>query len=216
MELISAPRVQLTLPFNGEPILALRRRLPFGPSSRRSHRRRVSRPILMPISPKPAASDSAESPACANRSNSSRCGSNWAVAWLRGCRTWATAWASVVGRGAVSGEGMGSDMVASGSLYAWRVGRARGAPEAHSKRKRLDVGVLPYCFVLFLFGESAYFLGSFSGWFIRLGDFLGFVSGALVELISLSYRFHWVVGHFSGRVIPGFFNLSLVAGGGGC
>ncbi len=184
--------------------------------SRWSQRRMVSRPILMPISPKPMASVSAESPASASRSNSSRCGSSCAVAWLRGCRDWATAWASVVGRGVVGGEWMGNDMVLDGPLYAWWSGRARGAPRAHSKRKRLDVGVLPYFFVLFLLGNSACFLSSCIGSFIRLVDCLDFGFGILVELVSLDLWFHRFSVHFSAREVLGFVCPSSVVGGGGC
>jgi hypothetical protein len=135
------------------------------PSSRWSHRRIVSRPISMPIRRRPPTNDSADSPAWASRSNSSRCGSNWAVAWLRGCRAWATAWDSVVGRAVASGEWMGSDMGADGAQYAWWSGGARGAPRAQSKRQRLDVGVIPHCFLLVLVarwvGRSG-FVGDYS------------------------------------------------------
>ncbi len=186
------------------------------PNSRWSHRRMVSRPISMPISRRPPTNDSADSPACASRNNFSRCGSSCAVAWLRGCRAWATAWSSVVGRGVVSGEWMGSDMVVNGSLYAWWLGRARGAPWAQSKRKRLDVGVLPYFFLLFLLDEVGFFLGSVISWFIGLVDFLVFHFGVIVELVYLSSRFPRLLGHFSGRVILGSVEPSLVVGGGGC
>ena len=130
----------------------LRRRVGVFPRSCRSHRRSVSWPISMPSNRRPRARDSTDSPDWRSRSNSSRCGSNCAVAWLRGCRAWATAWASVVGRGGVGGEWMGSDMVVNGSPYAGWWGGARGAPGAPSKRPRLDVGVLPSAFYLFLFG----------------------------------------------------------------
>jgi hypothetical protein len=111
---------------------------------------------------------------------------------------------------------MGSDMVVNRPLYAWWLGRARGAPEARSKRKRLDVGVLPYCFVLFLLDESAYLLGSFVNWFIRLVDFFDFDYGVLVESVSLSFWFHRLAVHFSGRVVLGVYCPRLVAGGGEC
>lgn len=184
--------------------------------SRRSHCRIVSRPISIPISRRPPTSVSADSPAWANRSNSSRCGSSCAVAWLRGCRAWATAWASVVGREVMSGEWMGNDMGANAAQYVWWSGSARGAPRAHSKRKRLDVGVLPYFFVLFLLDESGFILGSLIGWFIWLVDFLDFVLGVSVELVPLSYWVHWFDVHFPGRVVLGFFGPSFAAGGGGC
>jgi len=116
-----------------------------------SHRRIVSQPISMPMSRRPLTSDSADSPACRRRSNSSRWGSNWAVAWFRGCRAWATAWVNVVGRRVANGEWMGNDMGADALLYGWWSGGARGAPQAQSKRQRLDVGVLPSSF-LFISG----------------------------------------------------------------
>jgi len=81
----------------------------------------------------------------------------------------------------------------------------------------LDVGVLSYCFVLFLLGEAGFFLssfiGSFIGSFIRLVDFTVFVSGALVELVSLSRWFAGFVSHF----LSGFsLGSGLIFGGGGC
>ena len=182
----------------------------------RSHRRMVSRPISIPMSRRPPTNDSTEAPARLNRSNSSRCGSNRTVAWLRGCRACATAWASVVGGVATDGEWPGNDMGASGSLYAWWSGGARGAPGAHSKRIRLDVGVLPYFFVLFLLGESVHSLCSFIGWFIRLIDFLDFVFGVLVESVSLRFGFPSFSVHFSNEITLGSFDPSLFVGGGGC
>jgi hypothetical protein len=193
-----------------------RRLTGFLPSWSCSHRRRVSRPISIPISRRPPTSDSADSPAWASRSNSSRCASSCAVAWLRGCRAWATAWASVVGRAVVSGEWMGSDMVASGSLYAWWLGRARGAPKAHSKRKRLDVGVLPYFFLLFLFSELSSFFSFVVSWFIGLVDFVVFHFLVLVELVYLSSWFLSLVGRFLSRFFYSSYSQSLVTGGGGC
>lgn len=182
----------------------------------RSHRRMVSRPISIPMSRRPPTNDSADAPARLNRSNSSRCGSSRTVAWLRGCRACATAWASVVGGVVTDWEWPGNDMGADGALYAWWSGGARGAPGAHSKRIRLDVGVLPYFFVLFLLAESVYSLSSFIGWFIRLVDFLGFVFGVIVELVVLSFWFDWLVFGFGGRVLLLSFGPSLAAGGGGC
>ena len=186
------------------------------PNSRSSQRRRVSRPISMPTSRRPAASVSTDSPACRSRSNSSRWDASRTVAWLRGNRDCSTAWAKVVGRGGVGEAYVGSDMVVVGERYVWCLGSARGAPQAQSKRKRLDVGVLPYCFVLFLLGESAYYLNSFIGWFMGLVDFLDFVIGVLVELVSLSFWLSRFSVHFSGRVLLGFVGRRLVAGGGGC
>lgn len=144
-------------------------------SSRSSQRRMVSRPTSIPINRRPPTSDSTDSPACLNCSNSSRCGSNCAVAWLRGCRAWATAWARVVGRRGLSEEWMGNDMVADGAQYAWSLSRARGAPRARSKRKRLDVGVLPYSFVLFLSDESDYISSLVSDWVVGLINSLSLV-----------------------------------------
>jgi hypothetical protein len=132
----------------------------------RSHRRMVSRPIPIPMSRRPPTKDSAEAPARLNRSNSSRCGSSRTVAWLRGCRACATAWASVVGGVVTDGERTGNDMGADGSLYAWWSGGARGAPGAHSKRIRLDVGVLYSCFVLFLLDDLSHRWGSILAWVV--------------------------------------------------
>lgn len=184
------------------------------PSSRWSHRRIVSRPISMPINRRPPTSDSADSPAWASRSNSSRCGSNWAVAWLRGCRTWATAWDSVVGRAVASGEWMGSDMGADEAQYMWWSGRARGAPRAQSKRQRLDVGVIPHCFLLVLVDRLIWFsgfLGGFEfGWIGWLKFSVGswfewFVFGELVESLSSGFQ-----------VGPCSLNSGWVYGGGEC
>ena len=185
------------------------------PNSCCSHLRMVSRPILIPINPRPTARVSAESPAWASRSNSSRCGSNCAVAWLRGCRAWATAWASVVGRGGVSGDWIGNDMGAIRAQYVWWSGRARGAPGAHSKRKRLDVGVLSYCFLLFWFSQLGSSLDFLVSEFTGLIDLLVFSFGSLAELDCLSA---WVLGliEFQSKFVFGIVGLSLVAGGGGC
>lgn len=186
------------------------------PNSRSSQRRMVSRPISMPSSRSPDARVSGESPAWCRRSSSSRCDVSCAVAWLRGCRTCSTAWAKVVGRGGVSEEYAGSDMGADGEWYEQRAVSASGAVGSWSKRKRLDVGVLPHFFVLFLLGESGFFLGSFVGWFIELVDFLIFVSGVFVGLVPLSRWLHRFVGRFSCRFVLGSLDPSLVAGGGGC
>lgn len=186
------------------------------PNSRSSQRRRVSRPISISISRRPAASVSTDSPACRSRSNSSRWGASLTVARLRGYRDCATASAKVVGRGVVSGEWLGSDMVVNGERYAWCSGIARGAPQAQSKRKRLDVGVLTYFFVLFLLDESGHFLSSLIGWFIRLVDFLDFVCCVSVKLVYLSRWFHRLAVHFSGSVVFSSLGPGLVLGGGGC
>ena len=198
----------------------LRRRVGFCPRSRRSHRRKVSWPISMPSNRKPRAKDSTDSPVWRSRSNSSRCGSNCAVAGLRGCRAWATAWTSVVGRGGVSGEWMGSDMVVNGSPYAWWLGGARGAPRAPSKRPRLDVGVLPSAFYLFLFGAPGCSSRSCPGW-VAGGKF-GFLSvsewrrcGACGESSDLESRgscFSAEVGGAGGSSRA----QSSAVGGGGC
>ena len=132
----------------------------FVPNCSCSQRRIVSRPISIPMSRRPPTSDSADSPACRRRSNSSRWDSSWAVAWFRGCRAWATAWVNVVGRTVANREWVGSDMGADAQRYGWWSGGARGAPQAHSKRQRLDVGVLPSLF-LFVFG--GYFGGQIGG-----------------------------------------------------
>ena len=186
----------------------------FQPNWRLSHRRIVSRPTLMPIRRRPPTRDSADSPTWANRSNSSRCGSNWAVAWSRGCRAWATAWVSVVGRAVASGEWMGSDMGVDGAPYAWWSGSARGAPRAQSKRKRLDVGVIPHCFLFDLVDR----LIGFSGFFVdlRFGRF-GWLK------LSVGSWFEWIVlGELVELLSSGFLVdpcsgiLGWVSGGGRC
>ncbi len=183
------------------------------PRSCLSHRRMVSRPISIPNKRRPPTSDSADSPARLKRSSSSRCGSSWAVAWLRGCRAWATAWASVVGRTGGNGWSMVSGWAVDGAQYAWRLGGARGAPRAHSKRKRLDVGVLPYCFLLSLLGEAVSIFGSFIGWLMELVDCLILVRWVLTGLVSLCRWFSGLLGRYLGR---SFFAPVLVFGGGGC
>ena len=183
------------------------------PRSCLSHRRMVSRPISIPNKRRPPTSDSADSPARLKRSSSSRCGSSWAVAWLRGCRAWATAWASVVGRTGGNGWSMVSGWAVDGAQYAWRLGGARGAPRAHSKRKRLDVGVLPYCFLLLLVGEAVLIFGSFIGRLMKWVDYLDLVRGDFVELVSLSRWFPWVLDRFSSWSSHG---SDSAFGGGGC
>ncbi len=198
----------------------LRRRVGFCPRSRRSHRRKVSWPISMPSNRKPRARDSTDSPVWRSRSNSSRCGSNCAVAGLRGCRAWATAWASVVGSGGVSGEWMGSDMVVNGSPYAWWLGGARGALWAPSKRTRLDVGVLPSSFYLFLFDAPGCSSRSCPGWvaggrfgFLSLGEWWRY--DACVESSDLESRGGCCRGG-AGSVDGSSRAQSLAGGGGGC
>lgn len=131
---------------------SLRRLCPAGrrPNSRASHSRSVSRPISIPNERRAAMSVSTDSPARRSRSRSSRCGSNWTVARLRGCRARATASSRLDGRAGVVGRYPGSDMAIDGEWYAWRCGGARGAPGVRSKRKRLDVGVIIHSF-LFVF-----------------------------------------------------------------
>jgi hypothetical protein len=68
-----------------------------------------------------------------------------------------------------------------GERYAQHQGGARGAPRAHSKRKRLDVGVLTYCFVLFLLDESGHLWCSLVGWLSDLVDSLSFGFRSLVK-----------------------------------
>lgn len=213
------PPYETGLPVAEPSPMGLRRTLRFGlaPISQASQRRMVSRPILMPINPSPMARLSAELPSRARRSNSSRCGSSLAVAWLRGWRDWATAWANVSGELGASGECVGNDMVAIGSPYAWWLGGARGAPKARSKRKRLDVGVLPYCFVLFSWGESIHCFRPFISWFIRLVGFLELSFEVLVELASWSLRLFFAEsGLLAVGIACRFFGPASVVGGGQC
>jgi hypothetical protein len=200
----------------GAPAVRLRRtlRLDLVPISRTSHRRMVSLPTLMPISPSPMARVSAELPSPARRSSSSRCGSSWAVAWLRGWRDLATAWAKVSDELGVSGACVGNDMAAIGSPYAWWLGRARGAPRARSKRKRLDVGVIPHYFLLVLMNRSVGFSCCFVDLrFGRLSEFSASVR-FFGECFDSDELFEWL----SAVVLRGFCRVSLGCcfGGGGC
>lgn len=137
------------------------------PSSRANQSRSVSRPISIPNERSAAMSVSTDSPACRSRSRSSRCGSSWIVARLRGCRARSTASSRLDGRMGVVGWCPGSDMVIDGEWYVWRRGGARDTPGARSKRKRLDVGVIipsfHFVFPLWL-SFSVHRLGS---WFIE-------------------------------------------------
>ena len=190
-----------------------------------SHRRMVSRPISMPSNRKPPTSDSTESPAWRSRSNSSRWTSSCAVAWLRGCRAWATAWASEVGAGGFDEECMGNDRVSDEIPYAWRPGIARGAPRAHSKRIRLDVGVSSYAFVFILVDDYGAYFGCLLHWWIHWHVLLRLHEGSfvewllnflLVETLSLVARVRSL-----NRLLSGFVglyrpDLFTVTGGGGC
>ena len=184
------------------------------PNSRWSHRRIVSRPISMPINRKPPTNDSADSPAWANRSNSSRCGSNWAVAWLRGCRAWDTAWVSVVGRTVASEEWMGSDMGADEAQYTWWSGRARGAPRAQSKRQRLDVGVIPHCFLLVLVDQRV----GYSGFVVDVSfswmSWLNFSVGSSCEYFVVGEYVEWLKSGVLSDVW--LMSSGWIYGGGGC
>ena len=209
-----------------DPLAVFRRRFAgLRPSSCWSHRRIVSRPIWIPIRRSPPTSDSADSPAALSRSNSSRCASSCAVAWLRGCRAWATAWASVVGRAVVGVVWMGNDMGVIGERYAQRSGSARGAVWVPSKRKRLDVGVLTYFFLLFWLGEVSSSYGFFVDWFIGSVDSLGlyfvflvgsFHSCSLVESVDLESLVSRLSDFSDYSVQFLCFELSLGSGGGGC
>jgi hypothetical protein len=111
-------------------------------------------------------------------------------------------------------EWMGSDMVFDEAWYACWSGDARVAPEAQSKRQRLDVGVIPHCFLLVLVGRLISFSGFLSdfgfGWLdwyvgsVVLGWVL-FVVGGLVESLSSGFQ-----------VGPCSLNSGWVYGGGGC
>ncbi len=99
------------------------------------------------------------------------------------------------------------------STYPASAGDATGAPGAISKRKRLDVGVLTYSFVLVFVSGLGSFFDSWSNWLIGLVDswFLGF--GSLVEYYLFGLGVSWVSG-FIGRLDYGL--LRLMIGGGGC
>jgi hypothetical protein len=111
-----------------------------------------------------------------------------------------------------------------GERYAQHQGGARGAPHAQSKRQRLDVGVLPYFFVLFLLDEAGYFLSSFIGWFLGLVGSLRYYFrslvkswcyGSLVESLDLGSSVI-CLSRLLGSSGGSSFELSLVAGGVEC
>ena len=127
----------------------VRRHLLFGPNSRFSHRRNVSRETSTPMRIRPALSASTDSPARLSRRSSSRCGVRVAVTWLRGCRTSATARARVVGEVAGDWLYVGCGVVVMLLQYMQRNCSAMAAPRCRFKPKGLDVGVSLFCFVLF-------------------------------------------------------------------
>jgi hypothetical protein len=112
-----------------------------------------------------------------------------------------------------------------GERYARHPGGARGAPRAQSKRKRLDVGVLPYCFVLFLLAESGSFLGSLVGSLLGLVESLRFIFRYLVqwvwvdlfvESLDLVFLVDWLSDSLGKISSCSAFGLSLSFGGVGC
>ncbi len=185
------------------------------PNSRLSHCRSVSWPMSIPSSRRAPISVPTDSPAWRRRSNSSRCDASLIVARLRGQRTRATASANVGGEVGVVEECAGSDMGVTGERYAWRLSRARGVPRAHSKRQRLDVGVLTYAFVFILYDAVSSIFGFMVGRFVGLIDSLVVVFGVLVEWIDLDFRFLRFAS-FLGRSVLGFFGVGLMVGGAGC
>lgn len=180
-----------------------------------SQRRRVSRPISIPIRCKPAASVSTDSPSRRNRSSSSRCGSNRSAARWRGCRDWAAAWASVKGRMGGDGWLSGSGMVVAEEWYGWWRSNATGVAEADSKRERLDVGVLTQSIFLYGLNRSHSFCGYSIGWLSQWNDWLGQGLDSLEALDSLSFRLPDFVQEQHSFPI-GFIDQGLIEGGGGC
>ena len=107
------------------------------------------------------------------------------------------------------------------AIYLPPAGGAIVAPRAISKRKRLDVGVLTYLFLLVLVSGVGSFFGSLCSWFTQWVYAIGSVSFSWVEcfsfgsLVNLSSWFLRLVKFLRGLVL-GSFRLSLVFGGGGC
>ncbi len=114
----------------------------------------------------------------------------------------------------VAGSGVGIPCCMS-ATYSSPTCDATGAHRATSKRKRLDVGVLTYFFLLFWFSQLASLFGFLVGWLIGLVDLLVF---SFWSLAQLDYLISWIRGFlkFQGKFFLGFFDLHLVAGGGGC
>jgi hypothetical protein len=102
-----------------------------------------------------------------------------------------------------------------GAIYSSPICDATGAHRATSKRKRLDVGVLTYFFLMFWLHRLSSFFGFLVGWLIGFVDLLVSGFGSLVEL---DYLISWIHGFlkFQSKSFLGFFDLHLVAGGGGC
>ena len=78
-----------------------------------------------------------------------------------------------------------------------------------------DFEYRPYFFLLFWFSQLASLFGFLVGWLIGLVDLLVFSFGSLAQL---DYLISWIRGFlkFQGKFFLGFFDLHLVAGGGGC
>ena len=112
-------------------------------------------------------------------------------------------------RGVGSGVGIPCCM---GATYSSSTCDATGALRATSKRKRLDVGVLTYFFLLFWFSQLDSIFGFLVSGFTGLVDLVVLGIGSLVGLDYWIHRFL----KFQGKFFLGFFDLHLVAGGGGC
>lgn len=109
---------------------------------------------------------------------------------------------------------MGSDMVLDEEWYECWSSDARGASGAQSKRQRLDVGVIPHCFLLVLVDRLIWFSGFLSDfefgwldWFVGSVDlsWVLFVYGRFVEWLGSS-----VLSEFC------WSNLDWFSGGDGC
>lgn len=194
----------------------LRRALHFGamPNSWANQRRRVSLPMTTSKARSAKARVSVDSPAARNFSNSSRCGVSWAVAWLRGCRTWVTASASVRGGGVVNSERLGGRWVMIGSWYAQRAGSATVAARYQSKPKGLDVGVIPHCFLLILVtrwvGHSGYLVDLSYSWM----SWLNSSAGSSCECLDYGEYLEWVRSGVLSDVCS--ISSGWIYGGGGC
>jgi hypothetical protein len=105
-------------------------------------------------------------------------------------------------------------MGADGDWYEQRAVSASGAVGSSSKRQRLDVGVIPHCFLLVLVDRLIWvsgFLGDLRfGWIGWLKFSVGswvrwFVIGELLESLGSGFQ-----------IGPWSLNLGWVSGGGGC
>lgn len=180
-----------------------------------NHSRKASSEILMPSPLNPALIAASDSPARRSLSSSLRWGSSWSVLGFLGQRAWATNSVRVGFLGGTIPEWFGGVVGVMWERYSEPCGGAIGATWFASRPAGLDVGVLPYFFLLFWFNRLRSPFDFLVSWFTGLIDLLVFSFGSLAELDYLSA---WILGFvkFQSKFVLGVIGLGLVAGGGGC